>query len=945
MRVWSRSSAIVFAAVVGCLLAGPPSAQAAAPANDDFANAELVGPAIPAAAGGTTAEATAESGEPSHTGLGGAQHSVWYQWTPASPVEATLQTCSEEFSFGPAIAAYTGSAVDALTPVANSAGTCRMHFSAAAGTTYKIAVDDFGGSEFVLRLRQNIPPANDNFANAELIGPGLPITQPGTKLDATSETGEPAHGPFGSAAASVWYRWTPSANVVARIDACDDSGFGATFAVYTGTQVDSLTPVAQAEPNTCRAHFSATAGTEYKIAVDGDQGPFTLSVRQFSPPANDDFANAQPIGPGVPASQPGTNVDATSETGEPDHSGFGAGAVSSVWYSWTPSANRLARIDVCDDDSFHSVAVYTGTQVDALTPVAVGDCDVHFQATAGVDYRIAVDNVFEEGAFTLELRALVPPANDNFADAVTIGPGIPLTEPGTNVDATSEPGEPSPLGMFGPDARSVWYRWTPGANVTVVMDICGSPLTEEGSGVINVYTGAAVNALSPVASSNNFGPECRLRFDAAAGTTYMIAVDGAGNEGDFDLAVRQLNSPPNDDFANAVTIGPGLPVNQPGTNLDATRETGEPNPFTDPNPTPLRGSVWYQWTPTVNVEATVDACDLESFHALAIYTGNAVNALTRVPGTTGNCPQHFAAVAGTTYRIVVDGPESDFTLRVHPFAPPANDHFADATVIGPGLPISQPGTTIDASRDPHEPNPIPGFPATASVWYRWTPSTNHQVTIETCASDFDTVLGVFTGSSLVDLHREASNDDGCPGADATGSKLLFYVVGGTQYSIVVDGFDAGAFTLGLTDIPMAPAAPVLSGSSPSSPANNNDPKIIGSAAAGTSVTLYTNASCTSAVAGSGSDAQLASPGIAAHVGDNTSTTFYATATAGPWTSPCSATSVTYVEQTPSTGGPPPPPPQPEPGPTGKRAAALKKCKKRKGIARKRCVKKANKKPV
>jgi hypothetical protein len=90
-------------------------------------------------------------------------------------------------------------------------------------------------------------------------------------------------------------------------------------------------------------------------------------------------------------------------------------------------------------------------------------------------------------------------------------------------------------------------------------------------------------------------------------------------------------------------------------------------------------------------------------------------------------------------------------------------------------------------------------------------------------------------------------------------------------------------------------------SSPPSPSQDNDPEISGTAEAGATVKLYTNASCTSAIAGQDTAAQFASEGITVHVADRTSTTFFATASdvAGN-TSGCSASSLTYVESTPAT---------------------------------------------
>jgi hypothetical protein len=102
-------------------------------------------------------------------------------------------------------------------------------------------------------------------------------------------------------------------------------------------------------------------------------------------------------------------------------------------------------------------------------------------------------------------------------------------------------------------------------------------------------------------------------------------------------------------------------------------------------------------------------------------------------------------------------------------------------------------------------------------------------------------------------------------------------------------------TLGAPDM-TPPAPPTVSTTSPASPANNNSPKILGSAEAGSTVKLYTNASCTSGLAGTGTAAAFASPGITAAVADNSTTTFYATATdASNNTSACSSTFVTYIE--------------------------------------------------
>ncbi len=105
----------------------------------------------------------------------------------------------------------------------------------------------------------------------------------------------------------------------------------------------------------------------------------------------------------------------------------------------------------------------------------------------------------------------------------------------------------------------------------------------------------------------------------------------------------------------------------------------------------------------------------------------------------------------------------------------------------------------------------------------------------------------------------------------------------------------------VTLVPNLPAAPVLTGTTPASGGDDNSPRITGSSGAGTTVRLYVNATCTGAPAGTGTAAQLAGPGIAVSVADNSTRRFRATATNAEGTSGCSPTSVTYTEVTKAAG--------------------------------------------
>ena len=92
-----------------------------------------------------------------------------------------------------------------------------------------------------------------------------------------------------------------------------------------------------------------------------------------------------------------------------------------------------------------------------------------------------------------------------------------------------------------------------------------------------------------------------------------------------------------------------------------------------------------------------------------------------------------------------------------------------------------------------------------------------------------------------------------------------------------------------------PATPSIVSSSPPPPANDNTPELIGTAESGSTVRVYTTAGCTGPAAATGTAAAFGSGGLTVTVGDNTSTTFRATATDAVGNlSGCSA-GFTYVE--------------------------------------------------
>lgn len=113
---------------------------------------------------------------------------------------------------------------------------------------------------------------------------------------------------------------------------------------------------------------------------------------------------------------------------------------------------------------------------------------------------------------------------------------------------------------------------------------------------------------------------------------------------------------------------------------------------------------------------------------------------------------------------------------------------------------------------------------------------------------------------------------------------------------------SGAFTF--VEDSTAPAAPAMTGTTPGSPANDNAPSVLGTAEASSTVRIYTDATCSSAVAATGSATGAGSFSIVVPVSNDTTTTFRARALdqAGN-VGPCAATGVTYVEDSSAPAAP------------------------------------------
>ena len=380
------------------------------------------------------------------------------------------------------------------------------------------------------------------------------------------------------------------------------------------------------------------------------------------------------------------------------------------------------------------------------------------------------------------------PANDNFAAAQALsGPSGEVVA--TNKEATKEVGEPNHAGNAG--GASVWFHWTADQTGTLTVWTYRPSFDS----VLAVYTGNSVDALTEVASNDDFGASnaSRLSFALVPGTEFWIAVDGvSGANGPFRLRWRE--SSPNDNFVDAELIT-GLAGSAEGSTYGATAEPGEIVAGS------FSASVWYRWTaPQDGNFGFWNQWD----RIVSIYTGSSVGTLTSAPapGPVAEVRSGlalFSAISGTEYFIRVSG-KFDWTL---PFKlswdqEPSNDFFFDSAPIG-GAKGNVSGSTAFASTESNELQP--SF-CGETVWYAWTAPATGYVRFDTWGikGEFgrpDTCLAAYSGTDLITLHLLAKNDDWrlTPLPGRGGSAISFKATAGVTYAIAVGNF-ADSFSWG-----------------------------------------------------------------------------------------------------------------------------------------------------
>lgn len=320
--------------------------------------------------------------------------------------------------------------------------------------------------------------------------------------------------------------------------------------------------------------FTAAVGDEVllRVGANGSAG-VSGAVRLVLGPPNDACADALPL-----ALEAWTSF----ETGEASASPFPWSCTppalpQDIWFSATAASNGPLSVVVLEQfNSLNRIEIYEGGCQSPLfvacAPAGPSGFDrtVTFQATAGKDYLIRVNdpNYSADGLILVSEGA--PPAND---ECVAAAPIVAGDAPFDLLFATRS-NDPAPsCGSGGPptDPKDVWFVYDAPQSGRVSLQTCS-----ESADALTLYAGVGCAGKTPLACtridpSATCGAQSGqlLVFDAIAGQRYFVRVHGDdGGPGTITLAEASIG-PIGAPYCGAQPNSTGL-----STELTATGSTG-----------------------------------------------------------------------------------------------------------------------------------------------------------------------------------------------------------------------------------------------------------------------------------------------------------------------------------------------------------------------------------
>ncbi|MGA1842435.1 MAG: PKD domain-containing protein [bacterium] len=259
---------------------------------------------------------------------------------------------------------------------------------------------------------------------------------------------------------------------------------------------------------------------------------FTLPlISMAAPPANDDFDNATLIEM-LPFNDEIITIEATSSYDDP----YDCSNNGSVWYAFTPTTDMKIEANTFGSDYYNVISVYTGRRGNlCLVPDTCNYAvKVRFRAIEGTTYYFLISYCCGYGGsgggyLMFSVREILPPVNDDFADAIIIN-ALPFSYNEEIGGASLQTGEPIPSCLYDRLIGSIWFVFTATEDISLAARV-------EYWSMITVYTGNSLDNLMEI--------DCRysnydlLTFKLNKGITYyfQVGIFDLGGQLRFNLGV------------------------------------------------------------------------------------------------------------------------------------------------------------------------------------------------------------------------------------------------------------------------------------------------------------------------------------------------------------------------------------------------------------------------
>ena len=696
---------------------------------------------------GTTTGSTADS--MATCAVSNESPGVWYKISGTDDV-VTASLCGS--SFDTKISVFEGSC-GALNCVGGDDDFCdlqsEVEFSTTSGTDYYLLIHGFGEEtgNYILSITcGSLAPANDSCHAADTLicGDTISGSTRFALFDSLNLCGSDITAP------DVWYLVQGTGDVISA-SLCQSS-FDTKIVVLEGT-CGNFTCVTIEDDNCglqSRADWLSNAGTNYYLLVTGfgsASGDYFLSIDCNPKAANEDCSTASSMNCGdtVAGNTVGTSID-SSEFCDVTIEAPG------IWYS-VIGTGEVFSASTCGNTSF-----------DTRLAVFEGSCDSLICVVGNEDDIVCGDGQSTAIWLSDSSKMYYILVHGNTGEAGSFELSLTCSEliiPGCT------------------DSNAVNFNPLANADDTTCIippDTCGP-----GIGEVTIFIGADASAFSSEMSWNVICLNTNdTIFEAACGSitgdTYEFLCLDSTKDYEFNAYDDWGDGWNNGTYSISLSVnGCLLASGSPNDGVNGDQDGGC-------TVSTLEESV------TFNIGDPVLGCTnpvATNFNPCAVVDdGNCI-----VLGCTDPLATNYDIGA------TVDDGSCAYVL-------PANDSCLGALTINCGDTVT--ATTNGATTNDNPTGNCGAAPEAAGVWYSFT-GTGLDVTASLCNSGFDTRISVYNGDCSTGLVCVGGNDDFC---NVTRSQFTFPSVIGTEYLILVNGWNnsTGTFELDLScQTPCTPA--------------------------------------------------------------------------------------------------------------------------------------------